>query len=211
MHFLEYTLLGLSLSTASLAGIAKRQNAPTVPTANVRNGTITGRYMPAYDEDYFLGIPFAQPPVGPLRFHTPIPLNESWSGSRNATEYGPQCIGYGMDTWSQGNYVSEDCLTLNVVRSTGSGSGLPVVVSSPKEPRPSKPHADMRDTGLDPWRWLLQRWIIRSQIQPVFHRTAGSSGWEPDRCGQYQLQACRVGISVRPGSSGFRAYCKRLS
>lgn len=33
-----------------------------------------------------------------------------------------------MDTWSQGNYVSEDCLTLNVIRSTGSGQGLPVLV-----------------------------------------------------------------------------------
>jgi triacylglycerol lipase len=48
---------------------------------------------------------------------------------RNATEYGPECIGYGLDTESQGNYVSEDCLTINVVRSRGSGEGLPVVVN----------------------------------------------------------------------------------
>lgn len=74
-------------------------------------------------------MPYAQPPTGPLRFHVPVPLNNSWTGMRNATEYGPECIGYGLDTESQGNYVSEDCLTINVVRSRGSGEGLPVVVN----------------------------------------------------------------------------------
>lgn len=118
----------LALSTQTLAGLTRRQNAPTAPTAHVRNGTLTGYHQPNYDQDYFLGIPFAQPPVGDLRFRPPMPLNETWSGSRNATEYSPQCIGYGMDTWSQGNYISEDCLTLNVIRSTGSGNGLPVLV-----------------------------------------------------------------------------------
>ncbi|GAB7334529.1 hypothetical protein MBLNU13_g06516t2 [Cladosporium sp. NU13] len=54
--------------------------------------------------------------------------NESWSGTRNATEYSPQCIGYGMDTWSQGNYVFEDCLTLNVVRTADDCDKLPVLV-----------------------------------------------------------------------------------
>ena len=132
MHSFVHALLGLSLSAQSLAGLTRRQNEPLAPTVQVRNGTIQGRYMAAYDEDYFLGIPFAQPPVGDLRFRPPMPLDSSWEGSHNATEYGYQCIGYGMDTWSQGNYVSEDCLTLNVVRSTGSGSGLPVVVSRSK-------------------------------------------------------------------------------
>lgn len=69
-----------------------------------------------------------RPPVGDLRFRTPQSLNSTWSGTRNATEYSPECIGYGMDTWSQGNYVSEDCLTLNVVRTRGSGEKLPVLV-----------------------------------------------------------------------------------
>jgi carboxylesterase type B len=102
----------------------------TAPSAVTRNGTLVGRYEPAYDTDYFLGIPYAQPPVGDLRFRTPRSLNESWIGTRNATEYSPQCIGYGMDTWSQGNYVSEDCLTLNVVRTAGASEGdkLPVLV-----------------------------------------------------------------------------------
>lgn len=118
----------LAVSTQALAGLTRRQNAPSAPTATVRNGTLTGYYQATYDQDYFLGIPFAQPPIGDLRFRPPMPLNSTWPGSKNATEYSPQCIGYGMDTWSQGNYVSEDCLTLNVIRSTGSGNGLPVLV-----------------------------------------------------------------------------------
>jgi len=36
----------------------------------------------------FLGIPFAQPPVGPLRFAAPVPV-EPWEGERDATAYGP--------------------------------------------------------------------------------------------------------------------------
>ncbi|KTR94006.1 carboxylesterase [Microbacterium testaceum] len=36
----------------------------------------------------FLGIPFAQPPVGPLRFAAPVPV-EPWEGDRDATAYGP--------------------------------------------------------------------------------------------------------------------------
>lgn len=42
----------------------------------------------------------------------------------------PQCIGYGSDTWVLGNYVSEDCLTLNVVKPSGvsEGANLPVAV-----------------------------------------------------------------------------------
>jgi para-nitrobenzyl esterase len=36
----------------------------------------------------FRGIPYAQPPVGPLRFAAPVP-HESWDGVRDADEFGP--------------------------------------------------------------------------------------------------------------------------
>ena len=36
----------------------------------------------------FLGIPFAEPPVGDLRFTAPVPAR-AWSGVRDATEHGP--------------------------------------------------------------------------------------------------------------------------
>ena len=114
----------LAVSASSALTIRNTPNR-TPPSATTKNGTYVGRYEPAYDTDYFLGIPFAQPPLDDLRFRTPRSLNESWSGTRNATEYSPQCIGYGMDTWSQGNYVSEDCLTLNVVRTADYWDKLP--------------------------------------------------------------------------------------
>ena len=38
----------------------------------------------------FLGIPYAEPPVGELRFAAPKPPKR-WSGIRNATEYGARC------------------------------------------------------------------------------------------------------------------------
>lgn len=57
-------------------------------------------------------------------FNPSIPFTET----RNATEYSPECIGYGSDDWLLGNIVSEDCLTLNVIRPVGvqNGSNLPV-------------------------------------------------------------------------------------
>ncbi|KAF2169199.1 hypothetical protein M409DRAFT_64945 [Zasmidium cellare ATCC 36951] len=121
-----YTILLLPSLSAGL--VTKTDNESAAPVVTIKNGTYEGRYEPAYGTDYFLGIPYAQPPVGNLRFRTPQSLNTSWSGSRNATEYGYECIGYGRDTWSQGNYVSEDCLTLNVVRPKDAGEGLPVLV-----------------------------------------------------------------------------------
>lgn len=61
----------------------------------------------------FLGIPFAAPPVGKLRWKPPVP-HEPWSATRKATEKGPACaqnspVGNKLDESS-----SEDCLTLNV-------------------------------------------------------------------------------------------------
>ena len=62
-------------------------------------------------------MPFAQPPVGDLRFANPVPLfNESWEGERNATEYGYWCYGQNNDA---GYNPSEDCLTINVIRPSG--------------------------------------------------------------------------------------------
>ncbi|OJJ47765.1 hypothetical protein ASPZODRAFT_151213 [Penicilliopsis zonata CBS 506.65] len=92
-------------------------SAPSgAPTVTVKNGSYYGLYNPHYNQDLFLGMPYTQPPVGNLRFRRPQSLNSSWSGFKNATEYSPECIGYGSDTWVLGNIISEDCLTVNVVR-----------------------------------------------------------------------------------------------
>ncbi|MDP4215471.1 MAG: carboxylesterase family protein [Bacteroidota bacterium] len=63
----------------------------------------------------FKGIPFAQPPVGDLRWREPQPV-KPWDGVRKATRFGPRAmqrpIYSDMNFRSDG--VSEDCLYLNV-------------------------------------------------------------------------------------------------
>ena len=97
---------------------------------NVVNGSYQGLYSSAYDQDFFLGMPYAQAPIEDLRLRVPQPLNSSWIDVRNASQYSPECIGYGSDQWVLGNRVSEDCLSINVVRPHGmqDGSSLPVAV-----------------------------------------------------------------------------------
>jgi carboxylesterase type B len=118
------------LSSASAASLASRKNVPQgAPTAAVKNGTYYGLYNKDYDQDFFLGMPYTQPPLGELRLQVPQSLNETWTGTKNATEYSPECIGYGSDDWVLGNIVSEDCLTVNVVRPSNvkAGDDLPVM------------------------------------------------------------------------------------
>lgn len=80
----------LSLCTLVLGG------ATNAPTAEVKNGTYVGRYSAEYDQDFFLAMPYAQPPVGDLRFRQAEPLNDTWEGAREALDYSPLCVGYGV-------------------------------------------------------------------------------------------------------------------
>ena len=66
----------------------------------------------------FLGIPFAQPPVGDLRWRPPVPMPK-WSGVRQATQFGSACfqpVSKMATVYSPRAPLpmSEDCLTLNV-------------------------------------------------------------------------------------------------
>ncbi|OAP65368.1 hypothetical protein AYL99_01340 [Fonsecaea erecta] len=118
----------LAFSDISLGALLPRQSKP--PTVTVKNGSYHGFHNPTYNQDLFLGMPFAQPPTGDLRFRNPVSLNTSWTGSKNATQYSYACYGYGSDDWVLGNPVSEDCLTLNVIRPAGTqaNADLPVGV-----------------------------------------------------------------------------------
>ena len=109
----------------ALAACANAKPNPSIGNANVNadpgqlvdapagavRGTTDG------DVRVFKGIPFAQPPVGPLRWKPPVPLAR-WNGLRDASEFGAAChqppprlsniyAGKPMP-------LSEDCLTLNV-------------------------------------------------------------------------------------------------
>ncbi|KAI1330826.1 alpha/beta-hydrolase [Xylariaceae sp. FL0255] len=95
------------------------------PTVTVKNGTYFGLYSSNYDQDLFLGMAYAQKPV---RFALAESLNTTWTGSKEATAYSPECIGYGGD--DVGYQISEDCLYLNVIRPAGTkeDDDLPVAV-----------------------------------------------------------------------------------
>jgi acetylcholinesterase len=102
------------------------------PTATVKNGTYSGMSLPSFNQELFLGMPFAQQPVPPvLRLHAPLSLNTSWNGVRNAKAYSPICVGYpsGSSNDDAGYELSEACLTINVVRPAGvkPGQNIPVV------------------------------------------------------------------------------------
>ena len=74
-------------------------------------GLIAGEALPD-GRRLFRGIPFAQPPVGHLRWKPPLPV-KPWTGVRSATRSGPGCMQIDYD-WNHGNAVnqSEDCLYL---------------------------------------------------------------------------------------------------
>jgi para-nitrobenzyl esterase len=78
----------------------------------------------------FLGIPFAAPPVGDLRWREPQPVTP-WKGVRKAAEFGSHCVQgriYGDMVFPDPG-ASEDCLTLNVWTPNASvRAKLPVMV-----------------------------------------------------------------------------------
>lgn len=78
----------------------------------------------------FKGIPFAAPPVGPLRWKEPQPV-APWQGVRKATDFGPRCMQGNVfgDMAFRDSGPSEDCLHLNVwTPKTSASAKLPVMV-----------------------------------------------------------------------------------
>lgn len=61
----------------------------------------------------WLGIPFAESPVGPLRFKAPVPIAKAFKGINNASSFGNACP---QPPGDLGATVAEDCLFLNVRR-----------------------------------------------------------------------------------------------
>lgn len=65
----------------------------------------------------FLGVPYARPPTGSLRFRPPVPL-PPWKGVRDATRPGAACRQHPAPdafVWSRGPFdQDEDCLFLNI-------------------------------------------------------------------------------------------------
>lgn len=121
-------LLTLLTLTACARGEGDSVPAPQAPpdpaVVQTASGALRGVIAP--DHRLFAGIPYAAPPVGPLRFQPPAPA-VAWQGVRDATHTGPRCM---QDTGDleMGRKTAEDCLTLNVWTPPPSGTKRAVMV-----------------------------------------------------------------------------------
>ncbi|HWE99141.1 MAG TPA: carboxylesterase family protein [Caulobacteraceae bacterium] len=117
-------LLAVLLSTAAGAAEPVVVEAP----AGALQGELAGGLM------VFRAVPYAAPPVGPLRWAPPQPA-PSWSGVRPALAFGPACLQIASPIPSLYDdppaLMSEDCLTLNIWAPHGAAAparGAPVIV-----------------------------------------------------------------------------------
>ncbi|KAJ6582089.1 extracellular triacylglycerol lipase precursor [Mycena capillaripes] len=97
------------------------------PTVNIGKTSVIGTTGPDTVE-FFGGLPFAQAPVGNLRFRHPVPVTTLTGHTFDATNWGAGCPQ--VQTDSPGVVLSEDCLNLNIFRPAGTKAHakLPVMV-----------------------------------------------------------------------------------
>src|ERR1700761_8238112 len=93
-------------------------------------GKVQGKTINNGKVNAFLGLPYAAPPIGDLRWKVPAPAAK-WKGTRDATRFGAHCAQGRVfdDMIFQDNGPSEDCLFLNVyapAQAKGGGK-LPVM------------------------------------------------------------------------------------
>jgi len=140
-----FSSLLLTTALAALACAAPHeQRAAAAPSVTIKNGTVVGATSDGVDS--FLGIPYAQPPVGDLRLRPARSVNESF-GTLQATSTPKSCpqflqqinsanlIGDALAFLLQlpiiqaADNTAEDCLTMSVWRPAGidETANLPVV------------------------------------------------------------------------------------
>jgi para-nitrobenzyl esterase len=142
----------LAVPGAAIAAQPQGHGAVAPPVVMTTKGAVAGTAAEAMNE--YLGIPYAAPPVGALRWRPPQPP-AAWSGVRQATAFAPECPqapgGFPPGSGAQ----SEDCLYLNVFVPQAAGRGrLPVMVWMPGGANVSGDSA-----GYDPAR-LAARGVI---------------------------------------------------
>ena len=117
-----------AVATVTLAVAAHAADPLRVKTDK---GEIEGKLSDDGQVKIFLGVPFAAPPVGPLRWRPPQPA-ERWKGVLTTQSFGPHCMQVNafQDMVFHDPGASEDCLTLNVwaPKDAAEGAKLPVMV-----------------------------------------------------------------------------------
>jgi para-nitrobenzyl esterase len=126
-------LLAALLLAPTLAGA--QTAAPSVDDrVRTRSGSVRGTAGKRPGVRAYLGIPYAAPPVGDLRWRAPKPVS-AWKGTHAADHFSPSCI-QGPNTpfgpWTSEFLLlgptSEDCLYLNVWSAASAGARRPVLV-----------------------------------------------------------------------------------
>ncbi|XP_035521168.1 carboxylesterase 3 [Morone saxatilis] len=137
------TALFIVYLLSALTEIAQATPAGSIDlVVSLKNGQIRGGYVAVKGTERrakeYLGIPFARPPVGPLRFAAPQDP-DPWEGERDGTHQPPMCIqdpeivvnvSRTMSMQYTPLELSEDCLYLNVYTPAEATQGdkLPVMV-----------------------------------------------------------------------------------
>jgi para-nitrobenzyl esterase len=120
-------LLGVT-AVASIAAIgAASGQTPPAPVLHPPAGDIQGLSVAGVGE--FLGIPYAKPPVGDLRWRPPQPVAR-WGETLQATKFANTCVQPQRGVFASPS-KTEDCLYLNVftpAAEPGPGARLPVMV-----------------------------------------------------------------------------------
>ena len=121
MKFLYIFIFLITLLKITSA-INESKNDNTI-SVEIKNGKINGKTV-TFDEQevhMFLGIPYAEPPVGELRFKKPLPKT-SWSEPIDATQWTSPCHQTTHAKDFLNDSLSEDCLHLNIWSPLISGS-----------------------------------------------------------------------------------------
>src|ERR1039458_5489088 len=128
MRFGMGTVCALALR-GLVAGLSARLQADPL-TVKTEQGKAQGKTINDGKVNAFLGLPYAAPPVGDLRWKAPQ-APAKWKGERDAAKFGAHCAQNHVfeDMVFEGAGRSEDCLFLNVYSPADStdNSKLPVM------------------------------------------------------------------------------------
>ncbi|KAK7435520.1 hypothetical protein VKT23_019642 [Stygiomarasmius scandens] len=163
--------VGITQGSPSTLGFGAKSNVVNLGYARYRGN------LSYPDTVAYLGLPYAEPPLGERRYRAPLSLNltriEEEEGGKeiDATEYPDFCIQETTGAGDAGGAGSEDCLKVNVYAPAGAkrGDNLPVLVYI---------HGGGYRYG-NPRNWPFDHWIHQSPnvvIVSVYYRL-GSFGF----------------------------------